>query len=352
MSPSHPRRAAPLVVLAILAVGCHAFQRRPDARVVPADVPRELDKVTLPDYRVESPDILLIEAVRAVPKPPYLIQPLDVLNVQVGAPNKETLGGTLGVDTDGTINLGPDYGGAVRVVGLTAPEAQQAVKEHLEKVALLLNPTVAVSLAQSQASQRIGGPHLVRPDGTIFLGTYGSVRVAGLTLNEVKKAVEAQLSGALLDPVVSVDVQNFNSKVVYVILAGAGPGGQAVYRLPVTGNDTVLDAVAQINGLSVVSDVDRIWVSRPAPAGQGHQILPVDWREITECGGTATNYQLMPGDRLFVGANPMAAVDARLAILLAPLERIFGVTLLGTSVYRQIALGNQFGGGFGGFGGF
>lgn len=350
MSPFYPRRAAPLVVLAVLAVGCHALHRRPEPRVVPADVPRELDKVTLPDYRVESPDILLIEAVRAVPKPPYTIQPLDVLNVQVGAATLETLSGTLGVDADGTINLGSEYGGAVRVVGLTVPEAQQAITDHLTKVVLILNPKVAVSLAQSQAAQRIGGPHLVQPDGTIYLGTYGSVRVAGLTKAEVRKAVEAKLAESLLDPVVSVDVQNFNSKVVYVILAGAGPGGQAVYRLPVTGNETVLDAVAQINGLSVVSDVNRIWVNRPAPAGSPHQILPVDWRAVTECGDTATNYQLMPGDRLFVGANPMAAVDARLALLLAPIERVFGVTLLGTSVYRQIALGNQFGGGFGGFG--
>ena len=38
-----------------------------------------------------------------------------------------------------------------------------------------------------------------------------------------------------------MDVQGFNSKLYYVILDGGG-AGQQVVRLPVTGNETVLDA--------------------------------------------------------------------------------------------------------------
>ena len=56
-----------------------AVKARPSAN----NVPRELEKTYLPDYRVEPPDILLIEAVKAVPKPPYRVEPLDVLFVQV-----------------------------------------------------------------------------------------------------------------------------------------------------------------------------------------------------------------------------------------------------------------------------
>src|SRR5262245_27440208 len=44
-----------------------------------AGLPRELDKAHLPDYVIEPPDILLINAVRVTPKPPYRIAPGDAL---------------------------------------------------------------------------------------------------------------------------------------------------------------------------------------------------------------------------------------------------------------------------------
>ncbi|MBN9520048.1 polysaccharide biosynthesis/export family protein [bacterium] len=339
---------AGLVLWAALAAGCLHGSRR-NQPVVPAPVPRELDKVTLPDYRVEPPDILVIEAVRAIPRPPYKAEPLDVLYLSLAAPlPNEPLAGLFSVDPDGTVNIGPAYGGTVQVRGLTISQIKETLEAHLKTAVKLVNPVVSVTLAQSRAAQRISGAHLVRPDGSIALGTYGSVKVAGMTLAEVRQAVEAQLASDLLDPEVSVDVQSYNSKLYYVILDGAG-AGQSVYRLPVTGNDTVLDAVSQITGLSAVSDPTRIWVSRPAPPGGCHQILPVDWKAISECGDAATNYQLMPGDRVFVGSLPAVALDVRLGRLFAPLERVFGITLLGNSTIRAVGGQNINNGGFGGF---
>jgi polysaccharide export outer membrane protein len=356
MDVIHIRRTyLPAVLfMTVLACGCHGLDAQIDARrapIIPASVPRELEKVSLPDYRVEPPDILLLESVRAIPKPPYKIEPLDVLFVQLADPLPDRpLSGLVSVEPDGTINLGIDYGGAVQVRGLTLAEAQAVIEKHITDTVKIAKPRVSVSLSQSRAAQRISGPHLVRPDGTISLGTYGSVRVVGLTLPEIRRAVEAQLSAYLVDPEVSVDVQGYNSKLYYVIMDGAG-AGQTVHRLPVTGNDTVLDAISQITGLSAVSSTDRIWVSRPAPAGCQHQILPVDWRAVTECGDPATNYQLLPGDRIFVAAIPMARIDTRLARTLAPIERLFGITLLGSGTVNSIR-NSGVGGGGGGFGGF
>ena len=66
---------------------------------------------------------------------------------------------------------------------------------------------------------------------------------------------------------------------------------------------------------------------------------------MTERGATATNYQLMPGDRVFVKAYPLVAPRHRLARILAPIERIFGITLLGAgtvrSIQNQAIFGNQ-----------
>ncbi len=75
---------AGLVGLAGLSGGC-ATTGEPVRTPPSHDLPRELDKVTLPEYRVEPPDILLIEAVKAVPKGPYRLEPLDILFVSFPA---------------------------------------------------------------------------------------------------------------------------------------------------------------------------------------------------------------------------------------------------------------------------
>jgi polysaccharide export outer membrane protein len=308
----------------------NGLQNRP----VIAPVPKELVKTCMPDYRVEPPDILWIDAVRAIPKPPYKAEPLDVLFVSLANPlPTDPLTGLSSIETDGTINLGVTYGGSVSVLGLTLAEIKTKLEQHLRTAVGMKDPRINVSLSQARASQRISGQHLVRPDGTIGLGTYGSVRVVGMTLAEVRKAVEAQLSNYLLNPEVSVDVLSYNSKIYYVVLDGGG-AGQTIMRMPITGNETVLDAIAEAKGLATVSSKDRIWVSRPAPEGAGHQLLPVNWKAVVELGDTATNYQIMPGDRVYVAAYPLSTLDNYMARVISPMERFFGILLLGSNAVQ------------------
>jgi polysaccharide export outer membrane protein len=291
----------------------------------------------MPNYVIEAPDILLIDALRIVPKPPYKIDALDALLITATntLPN-EPIGGLYVVDPDGTVNLGLSYGTA-RVIGLTIPQAREEILRVLR--VKLRDPEVNVSLGYARGQQLIRGDHLVRPDGTVSLGLYGSVRVTGLTLPEAKAAIEAQLSQYLEKPEVAIDVLAYNSKVFYVIY-DLGANGATVARLPITGNDTVLDAVAALTGLSAIAAKHHIWVARPAPAcNECDQVLPVDWNGIVCRGETATNYQLLPGDRLYVQADTFVTLDARLARFLAPFERIFGFILLGNGTVR--ALGGQ-----------
>src|SRR4029453_7920863 len=101
-------------------------------------------------------------------------------------------------------------------------------------------------------------------------------------------------------PEVGGDVVGLNRKLYYVILEGAA-GGPQVFRLPVTGNETVLDAIAQVNGMLPVSDKYEVLLARPSCMDQaGDQVYPVDWEGIATRGRTATNYQLLPGDRVYI----------------------------------------------------
>lgn len=317
------------VVFALAAgAGC-ASQKH----AVPAfEAPRELQKVNHPEYRIEPPDILQIDTLQTIPLPPYRINALDALLVNIPAALPDSpVKGVYTVDPDGMLDLGPDYP-KVPVAKLTIPEAMAAVEKTLKNNPLKDSKN-EIRLYQGRGVQQIRGQHLVRPDGTVSLGQYGSVNVSGVTIPEAKARIEAHLRQYLQDPEVTIDVLAFNSKVYYVILDGGGAGMQ-VGRFPAMGNETVLDAMAQVNGLTTVSDAHRIWISRPGPDGC-ESILPVDWNGITMCGKTSTNYQILPGDRVFVKAYPMVTVDTVMARVLAPVERALGIALLGASVRTQ-----------------
>jgi polysaccharide biosynthesis/export protein len=195
----------------------------------------------------------------------------------------------------------------------------------------------------------IEGSHLVRPDGTIGLGTYGNVYVAGLTLDEARDAVAAQIKLSLtgkdvkvedIKKLLVVDVLAYNSKVYYVITDGGGYGEQ-VYPIPVTGNETVLDAIAKINGLPAVSSKKRVWIARATPGCTNPNILPVDWCGITKKGFAATNYQVFPNDRIYVGSDKLIQADSWLAKRLNPIDRIFGTVLLSSSTVNSIKSGGN-----------
>jgi len=338
-----------------LAGGCHT----PACRTAPCDpccqpsncfppavpvhptAPRELTKIILPPYRIEPPDILQIDTVRVVPKSPYHLKALDSLAIQVGnALPDAPISGMFVIEPGGTINLGSQYG-IVRVIDMTVEQAKQAVESQLKQT--LKDPTVNLALGEIAGKQQIAGQHMVAQDGTVTLGSYGSVLVVGQTLAEAKASLEQHLAGVLQDPEISVTVFAYNSKNYYVITQGAGLG-DGVVRFPVTGNETVLDAISQINGFTSVSST-KIWIARPGRTPDGHdQIMPVDWIAISQRGDTDTNYQLLPGDRVYVAEDKLVSTDNFLAKVISPIERVFGITLLGSSTVFNIKNQGQNGG--------
>ena len=265
--------------------------------VPPADagVPRELCKVTLPPYVIEPPDRLLIE-----------------------------------------------------VVTITEEEEDAGVADK---------PKVKRAVVRDLPVQPVRNEFQVHPDGTVYLGIWGSVPVAGLTKEQAAQAVRQQIArkevltlpgtqGIKPETIyVVLDVTAYASKVYYVITDGGGAGEQVVAR-PIVGSETVADAIAAVGGLPPVASKRDIWVARRSPVpGMPEQILPVDWVGTSQYGIAATNYQVMPGDRIYVKAQRIVTFDTTLARVISPIERLLGVTLLGASTVNQIqGRGSGFGG--------
>ena len=327
--------AVSLLGLLLVVNGCRTPATQP-ARVdclQPQAMPRELCKTVLPPYVIEPPDILLIEAVRIVPKAPYRLKTADILAIQVlGTPADMPITGPHRSSRAESSALDRATA-AVAVAHLTTEEAEIAIREHLRR--FINDPIVTVSVAEIAGKQQISGQHLVGPDGTVTLGIYGSVRVVGMTLPQAKYCIEQYLSQFLDEPEISVEVWAYNSKVYYVVTQGAGLG-DAVYRFPVTGNETVLDAISQINGLNQLSS-KQIWIARPTDCPDKCQILPVEWDAITAHATAGTNYQVLPGDRVFVAEDKLVAANNGLAKFLAPVEQIMGFSIFGAGVATRFS---------------
>src|SRR5262249_11952548 len=280
-----------VAVLAPAGAGClghghyDLVPEPPAAMLAAPGVPSELNMITLPPYAIGSPDILLI-SVYTLPR---------------------------------------DKGGPATVIG----------------------------------PQPIDGQHLDRPDGTVNLGIWGSVSVAGLTTDQAREAgrrhvfevmrthPDADLKFTQPDYPsklsVAVDVVEDNRKPYCVISDGAGFGEQ-IFRFPIQGYETVLDALSNVNGLPAVGSKHHVWVARRTPhANQPEQILPVDYVGLTQHGITQTNYQILPGDRVYVRADKAFRVDGFLQKVLTPVERLLGLTLLGSSTYNSVTNRRQSG---------
>ena len=188
--------------------------------------------------------------------------------------------------------------------------------------------------------QPISGQFLVGPDGTIGLGIYGTVQIAGMTRDQAREHIRefvakvAEKKPEALQ--VTVDIAAYNSKVYYIFTDGAG-FGEPMYSFPCTGNETVLDALARIGGVPSVGSKKHIWIARRSCHGGHEQILPVDYCKTTMEGITLTNYQVLPGDRIYVQSQPIISFDNALAKIFSPIERTFGVVLLGSTTVNTVS---------------
>ena len=264
-------------------------------------IPSERSKVTLPKYRIGPPDVLLIEVVSAVPKAPLKINSSDFLQVIVpNALADEPIAGPFQVNRNGMVTFGKSYGW-IKLSGLTLDEAQAAIGKSLTR--LVDKPDVSVSLLQAAGMENVFGEHRVSPDGYVNLGIFGSVFVAGMTADEACASLERQMETRFDEPKLSVQVLSPTSSWCYIITKGPESADHIV-RIPVTGNETVLDAISQVGGLKQQQQ-RSMWIARPGANGAPDQILPIDWEQITRGANSASNYQVFPGDRIFVSDEPI-----------------------------------------------
>ena len=99
---------------------------------------------------------------------------------------------------------------------------------------------------------------------------------------------------------ITVRLVTRQSKVYYVLGDVNAPGA-----FPLAGRETVLDAILAAGGLTDRASRANIILSRPTPPDNCRVVLPICYLEIVQLGDTSTNYQIAPGDRIYVPTRTM-----------------------------------------------
>ena len=137
------------------------------------------------------------------------------------------------------------------------------------------------------------GEHVVRPEGKISLPLIGEVQAAGLTPEQLRRAVTAQRGLGETDPSVTVQVKEANSRKVFVVGQVAKPG-----MYPLSHSMTVLQLLATAGGLSDFARKDAVVITRRV---NGTSInIPFDYGALISGQQMEQNILLQPGDTVVV----------------------------------------------------
>lgn len=169
-------------------------------------------------------------------------------------------------------------------------------KEPLPPFTVEPGDVLLVQPADLESPARFPAEQPVLQDGTILLGRYGVLSVVGRTIPEIEVLARAQIEAQTKDagPIVVRPI-NRQSKVYYVLGEVNAPGAYSLQ-----GRETVLDGILAAGGLTNRASQEKIILSRPTLPDDCRVVLPVNYEKIVQHGDTCTNYQLAPGDRIYV----------------------------------------------------
>lgn len=141
--------------------------------------------------------------------------------------------------------------------------------------------------------QTLANGRLVRPDGTLFYPYVGTLKVAGMSIEELRKAISNKLATYVEKPQVDVSVIAYASQRVFLQGAFVKTDPQPINAVPLTlaqaiGTATINTAQASLSDLVLTRD--------------GHD-YHLDLDALNGSAGMAPDIYLKPGDRIYLPYN-------------------------------------------------
>jgi polysaccharide export outer membrane protein len=133
----------------------------------------------------------------------------------------------------------------------------------------------------------------VQPDGYINLQSSGSVHVEGLTVPEMVEALKKAYVGTLNDPIINVDLEDFQ-KPLFTVTGQVGKPGQYELRTPIT----VAEAIAVAGGLQPTAKTQIFLFHRTS--NDWFQVEKLNLKEVMQGKNVNEDASIQPGDMIVV----------------------------------------------------
>jgi polysaccharide export outer membrane protein len=133
----------------------------------------------------------------------------------------------------------------------------------------------------------------IQPDGFINLQSVGSLYVQGMTVPEVVEALKKTYSKTLHDPIIDVDLKDFQ-KPFFVALGQVGHPGQYDLRYDMT----VTEAIGVAGGFTIGAKTQVFLYRRVS--NQWAEVKELNIKQILQGKNVNEDAHMMPGDMIFV----------------------------------------------------
>ena len=151
---------------------------------------------------------------------------------------------------------------------------------------------ISVTVYQDQEMNR---KVRVNANGSASLPLIGAVKIGGLTLMEAQSVIEGKLGKYLVSPQVSLFIEEYGNKLVFVMGEVAKPGS---YPVPTESRLTVLEAISSAGGFTPIAAQDRTKVLRNVNGTSVTYTIEV--KSITQQGQKEKDLVLEPNDVIYV----------------------------------------------------
>jgi polysaccharide export outer membrane protein len=135
----------------------------------------------------------------------------------------------------------------------------------------------------------------VNANGSISMPLIGEVKIGGMTLIEAQAALEGKLAKFLVSPQVSLFIEEYGNKTIFVMGEVQRPGSLPI---PTESRLTVLEAISTAGGFTPIAAQDRTRVLRNVNGVSVSYTIEV--KAITQLGQKEKDMVLEPNDVIYV----------------------------------------------------
>jgi len=144
----------------------------------------------------------------------------------------------------------------------------------------------------------------VAPDGYVTLKNVGDFQASGKDLPQLRDALKLVYAPVLHDPVITVDLKDFQQPYFVVNGQVAHPG-----KFDLRDNTSVTEALAIAGGLTQASKHSEVLLFRRVGDGSFVEARKLNVKKMLKSGNLSEDMYLHPGDMLFVPQNTISKID-------------------------------------------